>query len=154
MNRSLILIYLNQSNMQMCDLCNQSVCMCLQNVGWQHVTFTNDLVYKWPINTFQQSLLPNHPWSVLPKKWKKKRTKTKTQSGAIRTISRHFISDTNSIFLALEITTPEIQKAFKKGTLGKFHINLNVVLYFSHPSQFHYNSKDERVGIPERLGYL
>lgn len=55
---------------------------------------------------------------------------------------------------ALEITTPEIQKAFKKGTFGKFYLNLNLVLYFSCPSQLRYNSKDERVGIPEQLGYL
>lgn len=84
----------------------------------------------------------------------RKKKKKSVQSGAMRTILRPLISDTNSIFLCIGHDALRHSEGLSKGNTWK---NLNKSKYSSHfscPSQFSSNSTGERAGLPGRLGCL
>lgn len=81
--------------MQMCDLYNQSVCASRMQA---------DITLPLPMTLFINALL-THFRKVCCQITLGQFYKTK-QSGAIRTISRHFISDPNSIFLCTGKDSP------------------------------------------------
>lgn len=95
--RSPVLIFLSQNHIQLMIFpitLNVNVSTC-----WR------DLVRKWPMVTFQKSLLSNYLWPILQRK--------KIQSGVMRTISRRSYQTPIQYSSAFYITIPGIQRAFK-----------------------------------------